>query len=324
MIQSYLVYYEVVNCNIFIYNRAEAIVGGKKMSNQSSINHHSNLGRLLVKCPDGPGIVAAISNFLYKHDSNITESSQYSSDPEGGEFFIRLEFNCDNLLEKRVAMEKEFAELAANFSMDYRFTYGDEKKRTAIFVSNEPYCLMELLWEWQNGDLDTDIVVVISNHEEARDLVESLGIPFYYIPANKDIRKQVEAEQIRLMEKYNVDLLILARYMQILTPEFVAHFPDQIINIHHSFLPAFIGARPYERAYNRGVKLIGATSHYVTNELDEGPIIEQDIERVDHRDHVEDMKKIGRNVERRVLARAVKWHLEDRVIVHDNKTIVFH
>lgn len=324
MIQSYLVYYEVVNCNIFIYNRAETIVGGKKMSNQSSINHHSNLGRLLVKCPDGPGIVAAISNFLYKHDSNITESSQYSSDPEGGEFFIRLEFNCDNLLEKRVAMEKEFAELAANFSMDYRFTYGDEKKRTAIFVSNEPYCLMELLWEWQNGDLDTDIVVVISNHEEARDLVESLGIPFYYIPANKDIRKQVEAEQIRLMEKYNVDLLILARYMQILTPEFVAHFPDQIINIHHSFLPAFIGARPYERAYNRGVKLIGATSHYVTNELDEGPIIEQDIERVDHRDHVEDMKKIGRNVERRVLARAVKWHLEDRVIVHDNKTIVFH
>ena len=294
------------------------------MSNQSSINHHSNLGRLLVKCPDGPGIVAAISNFLYKHDSNITESSQYSSDPEGGEFFIRLEFNCDNLLEKRVAMEKEFAELAANFSMDYRFTYGDEKKRTAIFVSNEPYCLMELLWEWQNGDLDTDIVVVISNHEEARDLVESLGIPFYYIPANKDIRKQVEAEQIRLMEKYNVDLLILARYMQILTPEFVAHFPDQIINIHHSFLPAFIGARPYERAYNRGVKLIGATSHYVTNELDEGPIIEQDIERVDHRDHVEDMKKIGRNVERRVLARAVKWHLEDRVIVHGNKTIVFH
>lgn len=293
------------------------------MSNQTKTKN-SNLGRLLVKCPDGPGIVAAISNFLFQHNSNITESSQYSSDPEGGEFFIRLEFNCENLTEKRAAMEKDFEKLAADFSMEYQFTYGDEKKRTAIFVSNEPYCLMELLWEWQNGDLDTDIVVVISNHEEARDLVESLGIPFYYIPANKDIRKQVEAEQIQLMKKYNVDLLILARYMQILTPEFVAHFPDQIINIHHSFLPAFIGARPYERAFNRGVKLIGATSHYVTNELDEGPIIEQDIERVDHRDHVEDMKKIGRNVERRVLARAVKWHLEDRVIVHDNKTIVFH
>lgn len=292
------------------------------MSNQTHIN--SNLGRLLVKCPDGPGIVAAISKFLFDHNANITESSQYSSDPEGGEFFIRQEFICENLLEKRGAMEKNFEKLAADFSMDYQFTYGDEKKRTAIFVSNEPYCLMELLWEWQNGDLDTEIVVVISNHETSRDIVESLGIPFYYIPANKDIRKQVEEEQIRLMKKYNVDLLILARYMQILTPEFVSHFPDQIINIHHSFLPAFIGARPYERAYNRGVKLIGATSHYVTNDLDEGPIIEQDIERVDHRDHITDMKKIGRNVERRVLARAVKWHLEDRVIVHDNKTIVFH
>ena len=294
------------------------------MSKQSSINKHSDLGRLLVKCPDGPGIVAAISKFLFDHNANITESSQYSSDPEGGEFFIRQEFICENLLEKREAMEKDFEKLAADFSMDYQFTYGDEKKRTAIFVSNEPYCLMELLWEWQNGDLDTEIVVVISNHETSRDIVESLGIPFYYIPANKDIRKQVEEEQIRLMKKYNVDLLILARYMQILTPEFVSHFPDQIINIHHSFLPAFIGARPYERAYNRGVKLIGATSHYVTNDLDEGPIIEQDIERVDHRDHVDDMKKIGRNVERRVLARAVKWHLEDRIIVHDNKTIVFH
>lgn len=301
-----------------------AIVGGLKMSKQTFINKNSNLGRLLIKCPDGPGIVAAISNFLFEHDSNITESSQYSSDPEGGEFFIRLEFNCENLLEKREAMEKGFEKLAADFSMDYQFTYDDEKKRTAIFVSNEPYCLMELLWEWQNGDLDTEIAVVISNHETSRDIVESLGIPFYYIPANKDIRKQVEAEQIRLMKKYHVDLLILARYMQILTPEFVSHFPDQIINIHHSFLPAFIGARPYERAYNRGVKLIGATSHYVTNDLDEGPIIEQDIERVDHRDQISDMKKIGRNVERRVLARAVKWHLEDRVIVHDNKTIVFH
>lgn len=182
---------------------------------------------------------------------------------------------------------------------------------------------MELLWEWQNGDLETDIAVVISNHEDSREIVESLGIPFHYIPANKDIRRQVETEQVRLMKEYNVELLILARYMQILTPEFVDHFPNQIINIHHSFLPAFIGARPYERAYNRGVKLIGATSHYVTNDLDEGPIIEQDIDRVDHRDRVDDLKKLGRQIERRVLARAVKWHLEDRVIVHGNKTIVF-
>src|SRR5699024_1096154 len=161
-------------------------------------------------------------------------------------------------------------------------------------------------------------------HEVAREFVEPLGIPFYYIPTNKDIREQVEEKQLQLMEEYNIDVLILARYMQILTPNFVKHFPNQIINIHHSFLPAFIGARPYERAYERGVKLIGATSHYVTNDLDEGPIIEQDIERVDHRDTVPVMKKIGQQVERRVLARAVKWHLQDRIIVKDNKTIVFH
>ena len=165
---------------------------------------------------------------------------------------------------------------------------------------------------------------MISNHEDARSIVESFGIPYYYIPANKDIRKQVEAEQIRLIEEYNVDLLILARYMQILTPNFVNHFENRIINIHHSFLPAFIGANPYERAHTRGVKLIGATSHYVTNDLDEGPIIDQDIERVDHRDTVTDLKKIGRQIERRVLIKAVKWHLENRIIVQANKTIVFH
>ncbi|HEY9577690.1 MAG TPA: formyltetrahydrofolate deformylase, partial [Pseudobacillus sp.] len=206
---------------------------------------------------------------------------------------------------------------------EYQFTYTEDRKRTAIFVSKEPHCLLELLWEWQSGDLPTDIAMVISNHEAARDMVEALGIPFYYIPANKDIRKQVEQEQIALLKENNIDLIVLARYMQILTPDFVSAFPNQIINIHHSFLPAFIGARPYERAYGRGVKLIGATSHYVTNDLDEGPIIEQDIERVNHRDHIADLKKIGRSIERRVLARAVKWHLEDRVIVHENKTIVF-
>ena len=292
-------------------------------SNQQN-KKNENQGRLLVKCPDKPGIVSVLSTFLHNHDSNIIESSQYTSDPENGMFFIRIEFYSENLLEKSAQIEKDFEKIAANHSMDHHFSYGNERKRSAIFVSREPHCLMELLWEWQNGDLDTDIVVVISNHEEARHMVESLGIPFHYIPANKDIREQVEAEQIRLMEEYNVDLLILARYMQILTPEFVKHFENRIINIHHSFLPAFIGAGPYERAYERGVKLIGATSHYVTNNLDEGPIIEQDVERVDHRDHVTDLKKIGRNIERRVLAKAVKWHLENRIIVEGNKTIVFH
>lgn len=283
-----------------------------------------NIGRLLVKCSDKPGIVASISTFLLEHNANIVESSQYSTDPEGGMFFLRIAFHAENLAEKKAAIEEDFKEIAAQHEMDYTFSYAAALKRTALFVSQEPYCLMELLWEWQNGDLNTDIVVVISNHETSRAMVEALGIPFHYIPANKDIRKDTEQQQIELMEQYDVDLLVLARYMQILTPEFVAHFPNQIINIHHSFLPAFIGARPYERAFSRGVKLIGATSHYVTNDLDEGPIIEQDIERVDHRDDVVQLKKIGRTIERRVLARAVKWHLEDRIIVEGNKTIVFH
>ena len=283
-----------------------------------------NRGQLLVKCPDQPGIVSVISIFLHNQQCNIIESSQYSSDPENGTFFIRIEYHVKNLPEKSTQMEKEFQEIASQFEMEYRFAYPNERIRSAIYVSRELHCLMELLWEWRNGDLDTDIVVIISNHEAARPLVEAFGIPFHFIPANKDIRKEVEAEQIRLMETYKVDLLILARYMQILTPEFVSHFEKRIINIHHSFLPAFIGAGPYERAFTRGVKLIGATSHYVTNDLDEGPIIEQDVERVDHRDDVVRLKKLGRKIERRVLARAVKWHLENRIIIDGNKTIVFH
>lgn len=221
-------------------------------------------------------------------------------------------------------MEKEFSVIAVKHDMEFSFHYRAIRQRAAIYVSKETHCLMELLWEWQNGDLEMDIAVVISNAEAARPIVEALGIPFYYIPANKDIREQVEQQQIRLMDEYKVDVLILARYMQILTPNFVSHFENRIINIHHSFLPAFIGADPYTKAFNRGVKLIGATSHYVTNDLDEGPIIEQDVERVDHRSDVPDLKKIGRKIERRVLAKAVKWHLENRIIVEGNKTIVFH
>lgn len=283
-----------------------------------------NRARILVKCPDKPGIVAVLSSFLHKHNANIIESSQYSSDPENGTFFIRIEYHCDHLVGKRDDMEKEFASIAAEHEMEYSFHYRAIRQRAAIYVSKETHCLMELLWEWQNGDLEMDIAVVISNAETARPMVEALGIPFYYIPANKDIRHQVEQQQIRLMEEYKVDVLILARYMQILTPEFVSHFENRIINIHHSFLPAFIGADPYTRAFNRGVKLIGATSHYVTNDLDEGPIIEQDVERVDHRADAPTLKKIGRKIERRVLANAVKWHLENRIIVEGNKTIVFH
>lgn len=292
-------------------------------TNKANQRDRDNIGRLLVKCPDKPGIVAALSKFLFEHDSDIMESSQYSSDEEKRIFYIRFEFFTKDLQNKKSQMEEDFLQLATDFDLDYLFTYNKDTKKSAIFVSKETHCLLELLWEWQSGDLDTDIALVISNHETARGIVEPLGIPFYYIPANKDIRQEVEAKQVQLMESYDVDVLILARYMQILTPGFVKQFPNKIINIHHSFLPAFIGARPYERAYERGVKLIGATSHYVTNDLDEGPIIDQDIEQVDHRDNVPRLKKIGQQVERRVLARAVKWHLQDRIIVKENKTIVF-
>ncbi|MCT2538136.1 formyltetrahydrofolate deformylase [Aquibacillus koreensis] len=284
---------------------------------------NENRARLLINCPDQPGIVAAVSKFLYEHEANIIESNQYSVDPEGGEFFIRIEFEAPDLKEKAEKIKQDFQEIARAFSMDWKLTYVDEIKKMAIFVSKEPHCLLELLWEWQSGDLMADISLVISNHETSRDMVERLGIPYYYIPANKDIRAEVEQKQIELLKQYDVDVIVLARYMQILTPHFVDVHKHKIINIHHSFLPAFIGANPYERAYNRGVKLIGATSHYVTDDLDEGPIIEQDISRVDHKDSAEAMKKIGQSVERSVLARAVKWHLEDRIIVHGNKTIVF-
>jgi len=284
---------------------------------------NQNRGRLLVSCSDQPGIVAAISQFLYSHHANIIESSQYSTNPEGGVFFIRIEFECPQLKEKAAQMVEQFTELADKFSMQWKLTPVYNVKKTAIFVSKELHCLQELLWEWQSGDLMTDIALVISNHEEARLVVENLNIPFHYIPANKDVREQVEEQQLKLLEEYEIDVIVLARYMQILTPKFVSANPNKIINIHHSFLPAFVGARPYERAHDRGVKLIGATSHYVTNDLDEGPIIEQDVARVDHRSNVDALKKKGRSIERSVLARAVKWHIEDRIIVHQNKTIVF-
>lgn len=295
-------------------------------SNNQQMEHYLNTNedkaRLLVSCPDQPGIIARISAFLYEHRANIVESNQFTTDHEEGVFFLRIVFAAQDMKSKEESLRKNFEALAEEFQMTWRMTFLHELKRTAIFVSKELHCLRELLYEWESGDLVTEIPLVISNHETARDIVESFGIPFHYIPANKDIREEVEAEQLKLLEQYDIDLIILARYMQILTPNFVEQHPSKIINIHHSFLPAFIGANPHKRAYKRGVKLIGATSHYVTDDLDEGPIIEQDVIRVDHRNSVNDLKKKGRLIERSVLNRAVKWALEDRVIVHKNKTIV--
>lgn len=290
---------------------------------QRFMDRNNNRARFLIKCHDQQGIVAAVSQYLFEHHANIVASNQYTLDPEGGEFFMRVEFECEDLENKRNELEEGFQPIAEKFGMDWTLLFVQELKNMAIFVSKEVHCLLELLWEWQSGDLLANISVVISNHDTARELVESYGIPFYHIPASKENRREAEAEQIELLDKYDVDLVVLARYMQILTPDFVKHYENRLINIHHSFLPAFVGANPYARAYQRGVKMIGATSHYVTNELDEGPIIEQDIERVTHEHNEADLKKIGQSIERRVLARAVKWHLEDRIIVHENKTIVF-
>lgn len=290
---------------------------------QTFLQNYQNRARLLIACPDQLGIVAAVTSFLYEQGANIVESSQYSTDPQGGTFFLRIEFDCPDMTAKKAEMEKEFAKIAETFEMKWRLSLHNDLKKMAIFVSKEEHCLLELLWEWEAGELLADIAFVISNHEHMRESVEALGIPYYYIPVTKEGKNETERKQIALLKEHKVDTIVLARYMQILSPAFVAEFPFQIINIHHSFLPAFIGARPYEQAYRRGVKLIGATSHYVTDDLDEGPIIEQDVARVDHRYHPDDLKRVGRIIEKTVLARALKWHLEDRVIIHKNKTIVF-
>jgi len=281
-----------------------------------------DIGRILISCPDRPGIVAAVSRFLFEQGANIIDSDQHSTDPTGGTFLMRVEFQLPDLEQRGPALERAFSEVAVSFDMEWRLAYAGRIKRLAIFVSKAEHALFELLWHRRAGDLRAEIAMVISNHPDLASTVATWGIPFYHIPVDKNKKQEAEAKQIALMEG-KVDLVVLARYMQIITPDFIKHYPNRIINIHHSFLPAFVGADPYARAYERGVKLIGATAHYVTEELDAGPIIEQDVHRVDHRQAVEDLRRIGRYVERMVLARAVSWHVEDRVLVHGNKTVIF-
>ncbi|MEK3990763.1 formyltetrahydrofolate deformylase [Robertmurraya sp. FSL R5-0851] len=283
----------------------------------------NNRGILLISCPDRPGIVSKVSTTLFNHDCNIIDSNQHSTDPEAGHFFLRIEFECSDLEHKKSSIEKSFQLLSEIFDMKYSFNYGNESQNLAIFVSKENHCLLELLLEWQRGDLLGDIKLVIGNHEDLKEYVENVNIPFYYLPITRETKEEVEKKQLELLKEYEIDTIVLARYMQILSPSFIEHYPCQIINIHHSFLPAFVGANPYKRAYERGVKLIGATAHYVTDDLDEGPIIEQDIERVKHHHELSDLKKIGSQVERKVLLKAVKWHNSHRIIPFGNKTIVF-
>ncbi|RFM36461.1 formyltetrahydrofolate deformylase [Chitinophaga silvisoli] len=281
-------------------------------------------GRLLISCPDRPGIVAGVSQFLYACGANILDASQHSTDPKEGLFFMRMSFQLDNPSFTKEQLEKDFQEkVAAPRQMEWRIDYPDRRKQMVIMVSRYDHCLMELLWRWRSGELPVDIPLVISNHLELKQFVEDFGIPFHYLPVDAGNKPLQEQEAIKLIRRANADFIVLARYMQILSPEFVSVFPGRIINIHHSFLPAFAGANPYRNAYNRGVKLIGATAHYVTNDLDEGPIIDQDVARVSHKHEVTDLILLGRDIERQVLTRAVIAHIDDRVIIHGNKTIVF-
>ncbi|HEX5277592.1 MAG TPA: formyltetrahydrofolate deformylase [Fluviicoccus sp.] len=282
----------------------------------------SSTARLLITCPDKPGIVSAVSSFLYNHGANITDLDQHASAPEGGTYFMRLEFQTPNLDLSRQLLAQTFQErVARHYNMDWRIRYADDVKKVAILVSKVDHALMELLWRWSSGVLPCDISMVISNHDALSEAVSRFNVPFHVVPVNRENKAEAEAAIQRLLA--GNDLVVLARYMQILSGDFVAQWPHRIINIHHSFLPAFVGANPYQQAYDKGVKLIGATAHYVTEDLDQGPIIEQGVERVSHRDSVETLRELGQDVERNVLARAVRWHLEDRVIVHGNKTIVF-
>jgi formyltetrahydrofolate deformylase len=281
------------------------------------------VGRLLVSCTDRPGIVAAISQFLRDRGANILQSDQHTTDPEGGVFFMRTEFRLDGLEAIAGELEREFAEaVAAPLAMDWRMYYAAHRKRVAILVSRYDHCLAELLWRWGRDELHADIPLVVSNHPDLRDEVERFGVRYEHIPVPHDGKPAAETALLELLGE-GYDLIVLARYMQILSGPFLDAVGTPIINIHHSFLPAFAGADPYARAYERGVKIIGATAHYVTEELDAGPIIEQDVARVTHRDNVETLVHTGADLERIVLLRAVRWHLEDRVLVHGNRTIVF-
>ena len=297
--------------------------------------------RLLIGCADRPGIVAAVSGFLFEQGANIVSSQQYSTDPIGGRFFLRTEFflpapsqsagaaasgahdHLEAEITVRERLHRQFeAEVATRFAMDWQIRWWGQRQRIAILVSRHDHCLVELLWRWRRGELDADVVAVISNHRELEQETLAAGVPYHHIPVEKGNKAQAEERILELLAG-NADLLVLARYMQILSGDFLARVAVPAINIHHSFLPAFAGADPYRRAREQGVKLIGATAHYVTEQLDDGPIIEQDVVRVDHRQSIGDLERVGRDIERLVLARAVSMHLDDRVIVDGRRTIVF-
>ncbi len=278
---------------------------------------------LLIRCADRPGIVARVSTFLFQHGANVVDLDQHSTEETPGTYFMRLEFQTGGLDVPLPRLGELFGEeVGRPMAMEWHLASHAERRRVAVLVSRHDHALLDLLWNWRRGDLRAEIPVVVSNHPDLRAAVESFEVPFLHVPNDRDTRVAAEARMLDALEG-RADLLVLARYMQVLSPGFVDRFPGRIINIHHSFLPAFAGADPYRQAYQRGVKIVGATAHYVTAELDQGPIIDQDVARVSHRDSVEDLRALGRDLERRVLFRAVRWHCEDRILIHGNKTIVF-
>jgi formyltetrahydrofolate deformylase len=282
--------------------------------------------RLLISCPDRHGIVAAVSGFLFDRRANIVEADQHATEPEGGTFFMRMAFGGDELERepaRREEFERAFAEtVARRFDMEWRIAYPDAPRRVAVLASREDHCLLDLLWRWRRGDFDGDGTQVVSTFDHHRKDVEAFGVPFHHVPVPDDGQGGAEAQMLELLAG-NVELVVLARYMRILSGDFLERVGVRLINIHHSFLPAFAGADPYRRAHEHGVKVIGATAHYVVEELDTGPIIEQDVARVSHRHGVADLTSLGQDIERLVLARAVRWHLQDRVLIHKNRTVVF-
>jgi len=281
-----------------------------------------NTATLLITCPDAKGIVAAIADFLHQHNANILHADQHQ-DAENNLFLMRVEWDLAGFNLDEASFNQAFTVIADKFSMQWQLKLSQHKARVAIMVSQYDHCLADLLHRHKSGELACEIPLVISNHRDTEKLVQFYGVDFHYIPVTKENKAEAEAAQFKLFDEYNIDLIVLARYMQILSPDFVSRYPQRIINIHHSFLPAFIGARPYHRAFERGVKLIGATGHYVTEVLDEGPIIEQGIERISHRDQVEDLIQKGRDLERVVLSKAVRWHIENRILLYANKTVIF-
>jgi formyltetrahydrofolate deformylase len=281
-----------------------------------------NTAILLIHCPDRPGIVAAVTSFLSEHEGNVLYLDQHV-DRKAGIFFMRLEWELEKFQIPIEALEQHLDPLVSQFKMTWRLYLSDMRPRMAIFVSKIPHCLDDILARYQSGEWNVDIPLVISNHETQKDTVRKFGPNFYCFPKNQDNKAEQEKQELKLLNDYSINFIVLARYMQILSNDFVSHYRNRIINIHHSFLPAFPGAKPYHSAYERGVKIIGATSHYVTEDLDEGPIIDQDVARVTHRDSVSDMIRVGRDLEKIVLSRAIHAHLSRKVMVYKNKTIVF-